>query len=212
MNGERRVTRSTTRELRERWSPEVTSAYERELVTAAQRPATGFPSSPFGETEAALIDLRGARLTTPIRFQRLAGADLSDVTFADGASVTESELEGCRLDRVDMRGVFVRRRFVDCSFVGAKLSGARLGGEFVDCNFSNANLSRTVASGAVFERCTFTGANLRGVMWTTRCVFVHCDFEGVTTLTGSVAGSVFIGSVPPDLSGCIVDHVRYDEG
>ena len=202
----------TTRQVRERWTPELTSAFERELVLAAQRPGASFPESPFGTTQAGLVDVRGARLTTPIRHLRAVGVDLSDVVFADGASVTESELEGCVLDRIDMRGVFVRRLFVDCSFVGAKLTGARLGGVFEDCDFSGATLSRSVASGARFERCTFTGASLRGVMWTTRCVFAHCEFEGVASFTGSVAGSVFIGPTAPDLSGCIVDHVRYEDG
>lgn len=204
--------RPTTRQLRERWTHERTSALEHELVLAAQRPGAPFPASPFGTTEAGLVDLRGVRLTTPIRYQRAAGVDLSDVTFADGASVTESELEGCVLDRIDMRGVFVRRRFAGCSFVGAKLTGARLGGEFTDCDFSGATLSRSVASGVRFERCTFTGASLRAVMWTTRCVFDHCVFDGVASFTGSVAGSVFIGSPLPDLSGCIVDHVQHEEG
>lgn len=206
------MTPAATRRLRERWTPELTSAFERELVVASQRPGAAFPASPFGTTAAGRVDLRGARLTTPIRHLGAAGIDLSDVVFADGASVIESELEDCVLDRIDMRRVFVRRRFVDCSFVGAKLTGARLGGVFEGCDFSDATLSRTVASGVRFERCSFTGASLRDVMWTTRCVFDHCEFEGVGSFTGSVAGSVFIGPTPPDLGGCIVDHVQYEGG
>ncbi|GAA2463497.1 hypothetical protein GCM10009857_31500 [Agromyces soli] len=198
--------------MRERWTPELTSEFERELVLAAQRPGSAFPASPFGTTAAGRVDVRGARLTTPIRHLRASGVDLSDVVFADGASVTESELEDCVLDRIDMRGAFVRRRFVGCSFVGARLAGARLGGVFEDCDFSGATLSRSVASGARFERCTFTGASLRDVMWTTRCVFDHCEFDGVAAFTGSVAGSVFVGPTRPDLSGCIVDHVQYQHG
>lgn len=203
---------STRRQLRERWTPELTSEFERALVRASQRPGSAFPASPFGATAAGRVDVRGARLTTPIRHLRASGIDLSDVVFADGASVTESELEDCVLDRIDMRGVFVRRRFVRCSFVRARLTGARLGGVFEDCDFSGATLSRSVASGARFERCTFTGASLRDVMWTTRCVFDHCEFDGVAAFTGSVAGSVFVGPRRPDLSGCIVDHVQYQDG
>ncbi|UOR00683.1 pentapeptide repeat-containing protein [Leucobacter allii] len=206
------MTPQTKRRLRDRWTPERTASIERELVLAARRPGASAPTSPFGTTGGGRIDLRGIRLTTPIRWQHAIGVDLSDAVFADGASVNESELEDCVLDRIDMRGVFVRRRFVDCSFAGAKLSGARLGGTFIGCDFSGATLSRSVASGVRFERCTFTGATLRAVQWTSRCVFDHCVFDGVAALTGSVAGGVFIGATPPELDGCIVDHVRFEAG
>lgn len=206
------MTPAATRRLRERWTPELTSAFGRELVLASQRPGAAFPASPFGTTAAGRVDVRGARLTTPIRHLRATGVDLSDVVFADGASALESELEDCVLDRIDMRRVFVRRRFVDCSFIGAKLTGARLGGVFEGCDFSDATLARSVASGVRFERCSFTGASLRDVMWTTRCVFGHCQFDGVAAFTGSLAGSVFVGPTRPDLSGCIVDHVQYQDG
>lgn len=76
------------------------------------------------------------------------------------------------------------------------------------CDFSETSLSRSVATGTRFEQCVFTGAALRSILWTTRCVFDHCVFDGVGTLSGSVEGSVFIGTEPVSLDDCIVDHVR----
>ncbi|WGX97084.1 pentapeptide repeat-containing protein [Nocardioides sp. L-11A] len=191
-----------------RWRPEQLDALERGLVEAARRPGSSLPESPFGTTDDGLADYRGATLRRPVRYLQVTGADFSRVRFEDGASMNESELTGCVLDGIDLRGRFVTRRFTDCSFVAARLSRARLVGVFTDCDFTGATLTGSVASGARFERCVFTGASLRSIQWTMRCVFDHCVFDGVGALSGSLAGSVFIGTEPEDLSGCVTDHVR----
>lgn len=193
---------------RDRWTEAHTASVESQLLNISRTPNAAPPESPFGLTEAGLLDFRGATLRRAVKFASIDGADFSDVAFRDGASVTESELENCVLDRVDMRNVFVRRRFTNCSFVGAKLTGARLGGVFTDCDFSGATLSKSVASGTRFERCVFTGAALTSIMWTQRCVFDNCVFDGVKSLSGSLAGAEFIGTAPGNLDRCIVEHVR----
>ncbi|MCS3427579.1 pentapeptide repeat-containing protein [Leucobacter aridicollis] len=196
------------KQWRDRWDDERIAMVERQLLAIAGSSNTPPPESPFGFTETGRIDLRGATFTQSVKYAGIAGADFSDVIFRGGASVTEAELENCVLDRVDMRNVFVRRRFINCSFVGAKLTGARLGGVFTDCDFSGATLSGSVASGVRFERCVFTGARLSSVMWTQRCVFDNCVYDGLKSLSGSLAGAEFIGTAPGNLASCVTDHVR----
>ena len=165
------------------------------------------PESPFGLTDDGFADYRGITLAEPVRYLSIESVDLSDAVFKDGASVNESEAKRCRFERIDMRNVFVRRKFDSCSFVGAKLNGARLGGEFVACDFSSANLSKAFATDCRFVNCRFAGANLSNVHFIS-CVFDGCDFTAVKSLSGSVAKSKFMGGVSMDqLEGCITDGV-----
>ncbi|WP_314402640.1 pentapeptide repeat-containing protein [Stenotrophomonas rhizophila] len=196
------------KEARNRWQTEQLKLVEKKLSDAAKSLKMGpMPESPFGLTELGMADYRGATLAEPVRYLKVSNVDLSDVLFKEGASINESELDGCRLDRIDMRNVFVRRRFSDCSFVKAKLPGARLGGEFVRCDFTGANLSKSFATDCKFTGCNFAGATLSDVHFIS-CTFDGCDFSGVKLLTGSVAGSKFLGGTSIDqLAGCITENV-----
>lgn len=196
------------KEARNRWQTEQLKLVEKKLNDAAKSLKMGpMPESPFGLTELGMADYRGATLAEPVRYLKVSNVDLSDVLFKEGASINESELDGCRLDRIDMRNVFVRRRFSDCSFVKAKLPGARLGGEFVRCDFTGANLSKSFATDCKFTGCNFAGATLSDVHFIS-CTFEGCDFSGVKLLTGSVAGSKFLGGTSIDqLAGCITENV-----
>ncbi|OFQ48106.1 hypothetical protein HMPREF2939_17485 [Achromobacter xylosoxidans] len=165
------------------------------------------PESPFGLTDEGFEDYRGITLAEAVRYLSIERVDLSDALFKDGASINESEATRCKFERMDMRNVFVRRKFDSCSFVGAKLNGARLGGEFIGCDFSRSNLSRSFATDCKFVDCKFVGANLSGIHFIS-CVFEGCDFTGVKTLSGSVARSRFVGGVAlAQLQGCITDGV-----
>lgn len=196
------------KEARSRWQVEQLRLVEKKLYDAVKSFKFGpMPESPFGLTELGMADFRGATLAEPVRYLKVSNVDLSDVLFKEGASINESELDGCRLDRIDMRNVFVRRRFSDCSFVKAKLPGARLGGEFVRCDFTGANLSKSFATDCKFTGCNFAGATLSDVHFIS-CTFESCDFSGVKLLTGSVAGSKFLGGTSIDqLAGCITENV-----
>ncbi len=196
------------KEARNRWQTEQLKLVEKKLYDAAKSLKMGpMPESPFGLTELGMADYRGATLAEPVRCLKVSNVDLSDVLFKEGASINESELDGCRLDRIDMRNVFVRRKFSDCSFVKAKLPGARLGGEFVRCDFTGANLSKSFATDCKFTGCNFAGATLSDVHFIS-CTFDGCDFSGVKLLTGSVAGSRFLGGTSIDqLAGCITENV-----
>jgi len=196
------------KEARNRWQTEQLKLVEKKLYDAAKSLKMGpMPESPFGLTELGMADYRGATLAEPVRYLKVSNVDLSDVLFKEGASINESELDGCRLDRIDMRNVFVRRKFSDCSFVKAKLPGARLGGEFVRCDFTGANLSKSFATDCKFTGCNFAGATLSDVHFIS-CTFDGCDFSGVKLLTGSVAGSRFLGGTSIDqLAGCITENV-----
>lgn len=154
------------------------------------------PESPFGRTDEGFEDYRGITLAEAVRYLSIERVDLSDAVFKDGASINESEAKGGKFERMDMRNVFVRRKFDSCSFVGAKLNGARLGGEFIGCDFSRSNLSKSFATNCKFVDCKFAGANLSGIYFIS-CVFDGCDFTGVKILSGSVARSRFVGGVPP---------------
>lgn len=139
------------KEARSRWPVEQLRLVEKKLYDAAKSFKMGpMPESPFGLTELGMADYRGATLAEPLRHLKVSNVDLSDVLFKEGASINESELKACRLDGIDMRNVFVRRSFSDCSFVKAKLSGARMGGEFVRCDFTGriypSHSPRTVSS------------------------------------------------------------------
>lgn len=193
-----------------RWTAGQLAALEKILADAARKANLGpMPESDFGLTDDGKVDFRGAVLREAVRYLRVSNVDFSDLVFQEGASINESELTDCRLDRIDMRNVFVRRRFARCSFLGAKLGGARLGGVFSDCTFEGARLSKAFATDVRFERCIFTGATLSGVHFIS-CTFDQCVFDGVKKLSGSVAGSRFIGeSVQAHLSDCIVDNVRF---
>jgi uncharacterized protein YjbI with pentapeptide repeats len=196
------------KEARSRWPVEQLRLVEKKLYDAAKSFKMGpMPESPFGLTELGMADYRGATLAEPLRHLKVSNVDLSDVLFKEGASINESELEACRLDRIDMRNVFVRRSFSDCSFVKAKLSGARMGGEFVRCDFTGSNLSKSFATDCKFTACNFTGAKLSGVHFIS-CKFEDCDFSDVKLFTGSVAGSKFLGGTSIDqLAGCITENV-----
>lgn len=194
------------KEARNRWQTEQLKLVEKKLNDAAKSlKMSPMPESPFGLTELGMADFRGATLAEPLRYLKVSNVDLSDVLFKEGASINESEVERCRLDRVDMRNVFVRRSFSDCSFVKANLSGARMGGEFVRCDFAGANLSKSFATDCKFTGCNFAGATLSDVHFIS-CTFEGCDFSDVKLLTGSVAGSEFLGGTSIDqLAGCITD-------
>jgi len=194
------------KEARNRWQTEQLKLVEKKLNDAAKSLKMGpMPESPFGLTELGMADFRGVTLAEPLRYLKVSNVDLSDVLFKEGASINESEMERCRLDRVDMRNVFVRRSFSDCSFVKAKLSGARMGREFVRCDFTGANLSKSFATDCKFTGCNFAGATMSDVHFIS-CTFEGCDFSDVKLLTGSVAGSKFLGGTSiGQLAGCITD-------
>jgi fluoroquinolone resistance protein len=151
----------SARKWRSRWGDHDLEATHRRLAEASRRMNLGpLPESVFGRTEAGMLDYRGAILEEPVRYLRIHQADFSNASFKQGASINESELVNCILDRVDMRGVFVRRSFEKCSFIEAKLSKCRLGTAFNSCDFSGADLAGSVATGCRFERCIFSGANV----------------------------------------------------
>jgi fluoroquinolone resistance protein len=180
----------------------------RHLLDAAKSMRMGpMPESPFGRTDEGFEDYRGITLAEAVRYLSIERVDLSDAVFKDGASINESEAKGCKFERIDMRNVFVRRKFDSCGFVGAKLNGARLGGEFIGCDFSRSNLSRSFATDCKFVDCKFAGANLSGIHFIS-CVFDGCDFTGVKVMSGSVARSRFVGGIALEqLQGCITDGV-----
>ncbi|MFY1993323.1 pentapeptide repeat-containing protein [Achromobacter xylosoxidans] len=196
------------KDARARWQAEQLQLAGRRLLDAAKSMRMGaMPASPFGLTDEGFEDYRGITLAEAVRYLSIERVDLSDAVFKDGASINESEAKGCKFERMDMRNVFVRRKFDSCSFVGAKLNGARLGGEFIGCDFSRSNLSRSFATDCKFVDCKFVGANLSGIHFIS-CVFEGCDFTGVKTLSGSVARSRFVGGVAlAQLQGCITDGV-----
>jgi len=196
------------KEARGRWRVKQLRLVEKNLYDAAKSLKMGpMPESPFGLTEMGMADYRGVTLAEPVRYLKVGNVDFSDVQFKKGASINESELDGCRLDRIDMRSVFMRRSFSDCSFVKARLSGARLGGEFVRCDFTGANLSKSFATDCKFTGCNFAGATLSDVHFIS-CTFEDCDFSDVKLFTGSVAGSKFLGGTSMDqLAGCITENV-----
>lgn len=196
------------KDARARWQAEQLQLAGRRLLDAAKSMRMGaMPASPFGLTDEGFEDYRGITLAEAVRYLSIERVDLSDAVFKDGASINESEAKGCKFERMDMRNVFVRRKFDSCSFVGAKLNGARLGGEFIGCDFSRSNLSRSFATDCKFVDCKFVGANLSGIHFIS-CVFEGCDFTGVKALSGSVARSRFVGGVAlAQLQGCITDGV-----
>ncbi|WP_429941603.1 pentapeptide repeat-containing protein [Achromobacter xylosoxidans] len=196
------------KDARARWQAEQLQLAGRRLLDAAKSMRMGaMPASPFGLTDEGFEDYRGITLAEAVRYLSIERVDLSDAVFKDGASINESEAKGCKFERMDMRNVFVRRKFDSCSFVGAKLNGARLGGEFIGCDFSRSNLSRSLATDCKFVDCKFAGANLSGIHFIS-CVFEGCDFTGVKALSGSVARSRFVGGVAlAQLQGCITDGV-----
>lgn len=196
------------KDARARWQAEQLQLAGRHLLDAAKSMRMeAMPASPFGLTDEGFEDYRGITLAEAVRYLSIERVDLSDAVFKDGASINESEAKGCKFERMDMRNVFVRRKFDSCSFVGAKLNGARLGGEFIGCDFSRSNLSRSFATDCKFVDCKFVGANLSGIHFIS-CVFEGCDFTGVKTLSGSVARSRFVGGVAlAQLQGCITDGV-----
>jgi hypothetical protein len=108
------------KEARARWQVEQLQLIEGRLrdATRSVRMAA-MPGSPFGHGDEGLEDYRGITLATPVRYLSIERVDLSDAIFKDGASVNESEATECRFDRIDMRNVFVRRKFLSCSFVGS---------------------------------------------------------------------------------------------
>lgn len=196
------------KDARARWQAEQLQLAGRRILDAAKSMRMGaMPESPFGLTDEGFEDYRGITLAEAVRYLSIERVDLSDAVFKDGASINESEAKGCKFERMDMRNVFVRRKFDSCSFVGAKLNGARLGGEFIGCDFSRSNLSRSFATDCKFVDCKFAGANLSGIHFIS-CVFEGCDFTGVKALSGSVARSRFVGGVAlAQLQGCITDGV-----
>lgn len=117
------------KDARGRWQAEHLRSVGRRLSDAAKSMRMGaMPESPFGLTNEGFEDYRGITLAEAVRYLSIERVDLSDALFKDGASINESEAKGCKFERIDMRNVFVRRKFDSCSFVGAKLNGARLGG------------------------------------------------------------------------------------
>ncbi|MGE7083993.1 pentapeptide repeat-containing protein [Achromobacter xylosoxidans] len=196
------------KDARARWQAEQLQLAGRRLLDAAKSmKMDAMPESPFGLTDEGFEDYRGITLAEAVRYLSIERVDLSDAVFKDGASINESEATRCKFERMDMRNVFVRRKFDSCSFVGAKLNGARLGGEFIGCDFSRSNLSRSFATDCKFVDCKFAGANLSGIHFIS-CVFEGCDFTGVKALSGSVARSRFVGGVAlARLQGCITDGV-----
>lgn len=194
------------KDARARWQAEQLQLAGRRLLDAAKSmKMDAMPESPFGLTDEGFEDYRGITLAEAVRYLSIERVDLSDAVFKDGASINESEATRCKFERMDMRNVFVRRKFDSCSFVGAKLNGARLGGEFIGCDFSRSNLSRSFATDCKFVDCKFVGANLSGIHFIS-CVFEGCDFTGVKALSGSVARSRFVGGVAlAQLQGCITD-------
>lgn len=199
----------SARKWRSRWGDHDLEATGRALAEASRRMNLGpLPESVFGRTDEGMADYRGALLKEPVRYLRIHEADFSNASFKQGASINESELVNCILDRVDMRGVFVRRSFEKCSFIEAKLSKCRLGTVFKSCDFSGADLTGSVATGCRFERCIFSGANMAKILYT-GCTFDECVFEGVGVLSGSVAGSRFVGRTSlAEFDNCITDNVR----
>lgn len=196
------------KDARGRWQAEHLRSVGRRLSDAAKSMRMGaMPESPFGLTDEDFEDYRGTTLAEAVRYLSIERVDLSDALFKDGASINESEAKGCKFERIDMRNVFVRRKFDSCSFVSAKLNGARLGGEFIGCDFSRSNLSKSFATDCRFVNCKFAGANLSGIHFIS-CVFDGCDFTGVKVMSGSVAKSRFVGGAAPEqLQGCITDGV-----
>jgi len=133
----------------------------------------------FGSTTvrelAGLVVVRGGRWSR-IDF---SGAHLPSLRFFD------TIIEDCVFDGADCRDWRIWTSEVrGTTFRGADLHGAALGGiaeekrnTFVDVDFTRADLRETAYETALFQRCTFSDARLRGVDFN-GTVFVDCVFSG----------------------------------
>ena len=81
--------------------------------------------------------------------------------------------------------------------------------QFEECDFTKAKLGSSGASGTLFRRCRFDGADLRGAHLM-NCTFEACTFAETRFGKGSLAGSAFVASELPTelLADTILDRVR----
>lgn len=142
----------------------------------------GVSESPFGLTEAGLLDFRGLCLpeTAELRRVSFGPADFGSSSWgriwlersrfdrADFAGASfqmigdhGNEFLSCRFSRTSFReGVLGYRgsRYVSCAFDGADFARALfVRPEFDDCEFRDCKLNGCDFNGASFERCRFLG-------------------------------------------------------
>ena len=174
--------------------------------------AGSFASSPFGATEAGLVDFRGLPVPKPLilRQLKLSGIDLSFASFPkliligcdcqsvnlDGASgallLNASRLAhlSCSGARLADSGSVGGASCAGGSFKGCDLSGAVFKDtRFVECDFSDARLDDVDFGSSTIERSRFFGS-IR------KCFFrgsvVQCDFKDAKFIDSAFYGAEFV--------------------
>ncbi|MCW1887747.1 pentapeptide repeat-containing protein [Luteolibacter flavescens] len=184
--------------LRTRWQEAAGRDFVDDLVSRG-RSGNGLTvmRSPFGETDAGRLDLRGLTLPGSAQLRRIAfapadlgasvwkGVWLERCTFheagfdhADLRSIAEhgNGFTGCTFARSSFRDAAIGyrgSRFESCTFEAADFRGAVfVRPEFNGCEFHGCKLDGCDLNGSSFDRCRFTGT-LRNVWF--RGGFPHPD-------------------------------------
>jgi uncharacterized protein YjbI with pentapeptide repeats len=128
-----------------------------------------------------------------------------------GPSIFRSRVEGARLARLTLAGLFVGRSelldvsltdcdlhlsnlcwndFKSCSFDSSSLADSDLRRSyFENCSFRETDLARADLRGSTFKNCDFRGANLTGAIATG-------DFKSTSELTPEQASSMLWNEGP----------------
>lgn len=177
-----------TRESRERWETEI-------FRTDVQPWLDGL----FGQRRCeGPVDLRGMSVgagspVPELRSVNFAGCELSRVDLSDGvfsASFAGAVLREVSFARAELQGCnFGKARVHGCGFEGAALVATFDDALFEGCGFEGASIGsrgrRLVLEfggrRATFERCTFRGCRIQGVMLRAsrfrECIFDTCELE-----------------------------------
>ncbi len=191
-------------ELRDRWTPDQTSALNLAFEKGSLDELQGLES--FEDR----LDIRGSRVSAIIRHRRFSDLDLSFSSWPLPGQFLYSELRNCLFDQADVPAN-LDHKFFACSFRQARMARVVLRGVFEDCDFERANLHNAGGSAVRFQGCSFKLANLTGAHLM-RCSFERCDFQGAKFRNGSFAGSRFIDTRldQSHLGNTIMERVIHD--
>ena len=194
------LSKNQIRDLQKQWEVHPALSLRQILASSDQE-------SPFGRTEAGLMDFRGFAINESLHKLTLEQLDLSFCVLL-GRGQFASTVRKCCFVGATMEGTH-SKSFDLCDFSGADLRNSVMLGTFTNCQFTGANLSMVRSRQAIFTGCCFDKANLRSsaFYW---CQFTDCSFIGTKFVSGSLAHSLFTNCRfdHPDFSRAVLDGTK----
>jgi len=161
---------------------DVERGYLGKLIAAAPKTLLGLADMRSYDWSAAPHD----RLVRPIYYEgHVRQVDFSNSKADEGFEVRDTVFEECVFDKsIWWLMVFVKCRFLTCSFSDCRLYNSRFNGKFHDCSFKNLSARGEHFSfgwGSEYKRCNFESVTLRNIAYNVGVRFEDCTISGLFT-------------------------------